>query len=99
MSGRVARAVGESMKKLSQYHQIISITHLPQIAGCADAHYVVLKSEEGKRTLTSMTRLDPEGRVREVAKLMSGVEITGAALKSARELIDTADQPSKGKKA
>jgi len=99
VSGRVARAVGESMKKLSQYHQIISITHLPQIAGCADAHYVVLKSEEGKRTLTSMTRLDPEGRVREVAKLMSGVEITGAALKSARELIDTADQPSKGKKA
>jgi len=99
VSGRVARAVGESMKKLSQYHQIISITHLPQIAGCADAHYVVRKSEQGKRTLTSMTRLDPEGRVMEVAKLMSGVEITGAALKSARELIDTPDQPSKGKKA
>jgi len=88
VSGRVARAVGESMKKLSQYHQIISITHLPQIAGCADAHYVVHKSEERKRTVTSMKKLDADGRVREVAALMSGAEVTGAALESARELID-----------
>jgi len=97
VSGRVARAVGENMKKLSQFHQIISITHLPQIAGCADGHYVVEKTEEGKRTITSMKKLDPEGRVREVAKLISGAEITGAALKSARELIDITDLPSKEK--
>ncbi len=98
VSGRVARAVGESMKKLSAYHQIISITHLPQIAGCADAHYVVQKSEEGKRTVTSMTRLEPEGRVREVAKLMSGAEVTGAALESARELIGATGTAPKRKK-
>jgi DNA repair protein RecN (Recombination protein N) len=98
VSGRVARSVGESMKKLSQYHQMISITHLPQIAGCADIHYVVEKTEEKKRTVTSMKKLDPEGRVREVAKLMSGAEITGAALNTARELIDSNDRPQKGKK-
>ena len=53
VSGRAARAVGESMRKLSHFHQIIAITHLPQIAGCADTHYVVEKKEERKRTLTS----------------------------------------------
>lgn len=88
VSGRAARAVGESMRKLSHFHQIIAITHLPQIAGCADTHYVVEKKEERKRTLTSMKKLDPAGRVTEVAKLMSGAEVTGAALESARELID-----------
>jgi DNA repair protein RecN (Recombination protein N) len=87
VSGRIAQAVGRSMKKLSQFHQVIAITHLPQIAGLADCHVVVEKVEEKKRSFTRVRKLEIEERVAEVAKLMSGDEITGAALKSARELM------------
>ncbi len=87
VSGRIAQAVGLSMKNLSKFHQIIAITHLPQIAGLADAHYVVEKNEVKKRTSTTIRQLSIEERVREVAKLMSGAEVTEAGLKSARELM------------
>jgi DNA repair protein RecN (Recombination protein N) len=87
VSGRIAQAVGRSLKKLSQFHQVISITHLPQIAGVADTHFVVEKAETKGRSITRMRRLDIDERVGEVAKLMSGVEITEAGLESARELM------------
>ncbi len=87
VSGRIARAVGKSLKTLSQFHQVIAITHLPQIAGLADQHYVVEKIEDKKRTTTRIRRLDDEGRVEEVAKLMSGTEVTEAGLEGARELM------------
>jgi DNA repair protein RecN (Recombination protein N) len=87
VSGRVAQAVGMSLKRLSASHQIIAITHLPQIAGLADTHFVVEKSETGKRTATTMRKLSLEERVREVAKLMSGAEVTEAGLRGARELM------------
>jgi DNA repair protein RecN (Recombination protein N) len=87
VSGRIAQAVGQSMKKLSQFHQVITITHLPQIAGFADTHFVVEKMEDGKRSYTRMRKLDDEERVAEVAKLMSGAEVTERGLESARELM------------
>ncbi|MFC2082372.1 DNA repair protein RecN [Bacteroidota bacterium] len=87
VSGRIAQKVGGSLKSLSQFHQIISITHLPQIAGFADHHYVVEKKNVEDRAITSIHKLDDEARVREVAKLMSGEEVTDASLKGARELI------------
>jgi DNA repair protein RecN (Recombination protein N) len=87
VSGRIAQAVGLSLKNLSSYHQVIAITHLPQIAGLADAHYMVFKSEDGKRAATSIRKLSPEERVHEVAKLMSGTEVTDAGLVGARELM------------
>jgi len=87
VSGRIAQAVGRSLKKLSQFHQVISITHLPQIAGFADWHYLVEKSEENKRSVTRMRSLDLEERVVEIAKLMSGDEVTEKGLQSARELM------------
>jgi DNA repair protein RecN (Recombination protein N) len=87
ISGRIAQAVGTSLKNLSRYHQIIVITHLPQIAGTADHHYIVEKVEEGGRALTQIRKLLLDDRVREVAKLMSGEKITDAGLKGARELI------------
>ena len=76
-----------SLKKLSKHHQVIAITHLPQIAGLADTHFAVEKTETNKKTSTQLRKLDTEERVREVAKLMSGSEITEAGLKSARELM------------
>jgi DNA repair protein RecN (Recombination protein N) len=87
VSGRIAQSVGLSLKNLSSFHQVIAITHLPQIAGLADAHYVVHKSENGKRTSTSIRKLSVDERVHEVAKLMSGEKVTEAGLEGAKELI------------
>ncbi|MDI6767850.1 MAG: DNA repair protein RecN [Bacteroidota bacterium] len=87
VSGRIAQAVGQSLKKLSQFHQVIAITHLPQIAGLSDTHFVVEKIEDKQRATTRMRKLDIEERVEEVAKLMSGEEVTKSGLESARELM------------
>lgn len=87
VSGRVAQAVGVSLKALSSFHQVIAITHLPQIAGLADTHFSVSKSEDGRRTRTTMQKLSLDERVQEVAKLMSGAEVTESGVRSARELM------------
>jgi DNA repair protein RecN (Recombination protein N) len=87
VSGRIGQAVGLSLKKLSSHHQVIAITHLPQIAGLADAHFAVEKIEANKKTTTRLRKLGPEERVEEIAKLLSGAEVTEAGLKSARELM------------
>jgi DNA repair protein RecN (Recombination protein N) len=87
VSGRIAQAVGRSLKNLSNFHQVIAITHLPQIAGLADAHFAVEKTERGSRTATGMRRLSLDDQVREVARLLSGAEVTDAGLVGARELM------------
>jgi DNA repair protein RecN (Recombination protein N) len=87
ISGEVARRVGESMQRLGAYHQIIAITHLPQIAALGDHHYRVEKVIEDERTKTRITRLADDERTREVASLTSGEALSDAALASARELI------------
>jgi DNA repair protein RecN (Recombination protein N) len=92
VSGRVAQTVGRSLKSLSNFHQVITITHLPQIAGLADAHFVVEKGEHGGRTATGMRRLALAEQVHEVAKLMSGAEVTDAGLSGARELMGLSRQ-------
>ena len=75
------------MKSLSQFHQVIAITHLPQIAGFADCHFVVEKSESKHRTSSTIRRLDEAERIQEIARLLSGEEVTEASLNGARELI------------
>jgi DNA repair protein RecN (Recombination protein N) len=90
VSGRIAVSVGKSLKSLSQFHQVVAITHLPQIAGLADTHFVVEKVERDKRTRTRLRKLELDERVREVAKLMSGTQVTEAGLKGARELMGLA---------
>ncbi len=87
ISGRIAQAVGKSLKSLSQFHQVISITHLPQIAGLADCHYTVEKRESKQRTTSNIRKLNDDERVREVARLLSGEEVTEAGMHGARELI------------
>ncbi|MGB2869072.1 MAG: DNA repair protein RecN [Bacteroidota bacterium] len=87
ISGRIAQAVGRSLKNLSGFHQIVAITHVPQIAGLADCHFVVEKVERKDRTSTSLRKLGLKDRVEEVAKLMSGAEVTEAGLEGARELM------------
>jgi DNA repair protein RecN (Recombination protein N) len=77
------------LKKLSEYHQVISITHLAQIAALAEQHFVVSKDDEGDKTYTKIKKLDKNERVMEVAKLLSGEKITDASIKSAKELISS----------
>ncbi|MGD8426723.1 MAG: DNA repair protein RecN [Balneolaceae bacterium] len=88
ISGEISEKVGRTMRKLSQKCQIIAITHQPQIASQAHKHYKVKKIEEADRTVTRIIPLNESDHVIEVASLMSGEDITDAALKSARELID-----------
>jgi DNA repair protein RecN (Recombination protein N) len=96
VSGRIAGRIGDSMRSLGQYHQIIAITHLPQIAAVGDVHYVVEKqiisakdnnNETHERTRTQMRKLTDEERVFAVAALISGDEVTDAALENARQLL------------
>lgn len=89
ISGRIASKVGTAMRDLGDFHQIIAITHLPQIAAMSSNHFVVEKHEQGKRTVTRVRRLSAEEHTREVAKLMSGEVITESSLQMARELIES----------
>lgn len=88
VSGRIAQKVGQTLKELASVHQIIAITHLPQIAGLADVHFAVEKNKTADRVVSSIRKLDIEERIEEVAKLMSGEAITEAALNGARELMN-----------
>lgn len=89
VSGRIAQKVGQTLKSLAAFHQIIAITHLPQIAGLSDSHYTVEKKKQGERMVSSIKLLSNEDRVREVAKLMSGEKITEAAIEGAKELMNS----------
>ncbi len=89
ISGPVALQVGRTMRELAGHCQIISITHLPQIAAMGHLHFVVRKEEREGRTVTLIEKLNQENHIREVAKLMSGAEITPSALDSARELVES----------
>ena len=89
ISGRIAQKVGNALKELSKYHQIISITHLPQIAGLADRHYSIEKTKKDDRVVSSIKILNNSERIKEVAKLLSGENVTETSLKSARELVVT----------
>mgnify|MGYP001289240534 CR=1 FL=1 len=87
VSGRIARKVGEALKNLASFHQIIAITHLPQIAGLAEHHFAVEKKLIDGRVVSAIRPLEESERVREVAKLMSGENVTEASLNGARELM------------
>lgn len=90
ISGSIASKVGQSMHDLASSHQIIAITHLPQIAARGDVHFLVEKFVDQGRTKTRIRRLSEDHRAEQVAGLMSGAEITEAALRSARELMEAA---------
>jgi DNA repair protein RecN (Recombination protein N) len=87
ISGEVALKVGEIMKKLSRNHQLICITHLPQIARTGDMHLYIYKETKDNRTQTRMKELKGEERIIEIAKMLSGNKLSEASLANARELI------------
>jgi DNA repair protein RecN (Recombination protein N) len=87
VSGRIAQKVGQTLKNLSGYHQVISITHLPQIASHADHHFSIEKIAQNERVISSIKKLPQSERITEIARLLSGEKVTEANLKSARELL------------
>jgi len=87
IGGRVSEAVGLKLKKLSQTNQVLCVTHQPQIARFADSHLVVQKEALKGRTQVSVDRLDKAGRVEELARMLTGAEITDSARRHAKELL------------
>ena len=87
ISGKTADKVGKVLRKLSKSHQIISITHLPQIASQSDSHYFVSKKDSNKETIAEIKQLNEEEKILEVAKLLSGDKVTDAGITGAKELI------------
>ena len=89
ISGRTALVVGEKLREISRHRQIISVTHLPQIAACAEDNFLISKSVDSEKSYTNIEHLGEEGKVRMIATLFSGSSDSESALKAARELIDS----------
>ncbi len=87
ISGVTASIVGRKMRQIAASHQVVCITHLPQIAAFSDHHYKIVKDESNDRTVTTIKPLSHEEKIYEVARLLGGLHITDTVLKNAEELI------------
>ena len=92
ISGRTAQKVSEKLMLIAKSHQVICITHLPQIAAMADSHFEIAKSASQGRTITTIRLLDRQASVEELARLLGGARITEAVLKNAGEMKELADR-------
>lgn len=90
ISGRTAQKVSEKMAVIGKHHQVLCITHLPQIAAMADTHFEIEKHVKGSETTTEIHPLNEEDSVRELARLLGGAEITAAVLENAKEMKELA---------
>jgi DNA repair protein RecN (Recombination protein N) len=88
ISGRTAQLVGEKIKEISKTHQVIAISHLPQIVALADSHFSIYKSSEDNTTITKVSKLSYEERIRELARMLGGASITDITLKHAKEMLE-----------
>ena len=87
VSGRAAQKVAEKLRCISSCKQVLCVTHLPQLAALATTHFLIAKEERDRRTYTTVTPLDREGRKRELARIIGGTNITQTTLKSAEEML------------
>lgn len=87
ISGATAEVVGDKLRALAAFHQILCITHLPQIASQAGAHFLVRKEVSGGRTSTAILELDADAREKEIARMLAGKKITAGAVARAREML------------
>jgi DNA repair protein RecN (Recombination protein N) len=88
VSGVAANAVGERIKELSNCVQVITITHQPQVAGKADIHLFVKKNQMENETISEVISLDREGRILELARIISGKEVTQSSLDVAKQYLE-----------
>ena len=94
VGGEIARVVGRKLAALGATRQILCITHLPQVASCAAAQFVVRKEIRGERTYTSIAPVEGEARVDELARMLGGERLTSVVRKHARELLEKGAGPS-----
>lgn len=87
ISGRTAQIMGEKINKLSERHQVLLISHLPQIAALADHHYLISKSTIDKKSITKVEKLSEDERITELARLLGGLNLTETTLNNAKEMI------------
>lgn len=91
VSGRMAQTVGEKMCAIARDHQVLCVTHLPQIAALGDAHFVVEKHTDGTTTETLVRQLDSEGRIHELSRLVGGAEDSTSSLSHAKHMLEDAE--------
>ena len=87
VSGEIANKIGVMMKDISSSIQVVTITHLPQVAALGDRHYKVYKQDTEKETVTRMKELDAESRILEIAGMLSGSQVDSAAIENAKSLM------------
>lgn len=92
IGGRAAQAVAEKLAAVSTQRQVICISHLPQVSSMADTHLHIYKQVDGERTATMISRLDMEGRVQELARMLGGAEVTPATISHAKEMLSLASR-------
>jgi DNA repair protein RecN (Recombination protein N) len=92
VGGKAAVEVGRRLATLARHAQVLVVTHLPQVAAFADQHYVVVKSSDGSVTTSGLTALDDETRVKELSRMLAGLEDSDTAVAHAQELLDTAQE-------
>ena len=95
ISGKTAGKVAEKLELLSKNHQIICITHLPQIAAMADSHYSIKKEVTDGSTISGVIKLSDKEKIEELANMLGGVEVSSAARVNAKELIDNSNRYKK----
>ena len=93
VGGAVAQTVGKLMKQLGADRQVLCVTHLPQVAACADHHLVVAKNWRGNSTLSSVAAVQGEQRVAEVARMLGGERLSGTTLAHAKEMLQLQELP------
>jgi DNA repair protein RecN (Recombination protein N) len=98
IGGRAAEAVGQKLKALSRVQQVICITHLPQIAAFADQHFLIEKAEKRGRTQTGVRQIDPGERVEEIARMLSGAQLTETSLRHAEKMLEQARSAGPGER-
>lgn len=98
ISGRTAQSVSEKMSLVARNHQVICITHLPQIAAMADCHFLIEKAVRGQATISSIHALNHDDSIEELARMLGGTAITDAVINNAREMKELADQFKQSRK-
>jgi len=87
VGGEIANAVGGKLAQVAETHQLITITHLPQVAVCGDSHFAVTKQVADGRTFTKINQLEETQRVEEIARMLGGKDLTNVILQHAEELL------------
>ncbi len=90
VGGKTAQMMAEKIARISRYRQVICITHLPQIAAMADAHFYIHKETKDNKTFTNITEIDYGARLAEIARMASGTELTQASMENAEEMLANA---------